>query len=269
MNMSRKLEELRNELDGLVRKGRDLAIGILVQFCPKTIEGKISKEYSEKVGKIVILHEYQIWYSSAVVVVRQLLPSRLNDFIAFYEYPAKRKELTMMNFRIADAIRGHSLARTNEWNEKVEMARWSTCYPLVEAQCNILESANSCFTSSLHDIQQVVQADLFDSEIEAAKELNKKGFSRAAGAMAGVVLEKHFETVIKSHMITIGKKNPCINDYNQKLKDEGVIDILTWRFIQRLGDLRNLCDHNKGVEPKMDDINELIAGVDKIMKTVN
>ena len=267
--MSKNLKELRGELDGLVKRGRDLAFGILVQFCPKMIEGKISKEYSEKVGKIIIIHEYQIWYSSAIVVVKQLLPARLNDFIALYEYPAKRTDLTLMNFRIADAIRGHSLARTNEWNEKVEIAGWSTCYPLVEAQCNILESANSRFDTSLHDIQQIVQADLFDSELDAAKELNKKGFSRAAGAMAGVVLEKHFETVIKAHALTLGKKNPCINDYNQKLKDEGVLDIPTWRFVQRLGDLRNLCDHNKGVDPKKEDIDELIAGVDKIMKTVS
>ena len=266
--MSKKLDELRKELDSLIQRGRDLAFATLVQFRPKEINGKISKEYSEKLSKIVIIHEYQIWYSSALVVVKQVLPSRLNDFIGFYEYPLKRTNLTMMNFRVADAIRGHSLAKQNEWNENVEMAGWSTCYPLIEAQCNILESAISYFTTSLHEIQQVVQADLFDSELDAARELNKKGFTRAAGAMAGVVLEKHFNTVIKSHVLTITKKNPCINDYNQKLKDENLIDIPTWRFIQRLGDLRNLCDHAKGVEPSRENIDELISGVDKIMKTV-
>ena len=48
-----------------------------------------------------------------------------------------------------------------------------------------------------------------------------------------------------------------------------MLDIPTWRFVQRLGDLRNLCDQNKGVDPKKEDIDELIAGVDKIMKTVS
>ena len=168
--MSKKLDELRKELDSLIQRGRDLAFATLVQFRPKEINGKISKEYSEKLSKIVIIHEYQIWYSSALVVVKQVLPSRLNDFIGFYEYPLKRTNLTMMNFRVADAIRGHSLAKQNEWNENVEMAGWSTCYPLIEAQCNILESAISYFTTSLHEIQQVVQADLFDSELDAARE---------------------------------------------------------------------------------------------------
>ena len=147
-----------------------------------------------------------------------------------------------------------------------EMMRF--CFGLLEQQRSILYSAMERLDCLLYDIEKILQANLFDSEIDAARELNKKGFARAAGAMAGVVLEKHFETVIKAHALTLGKKNPCINDYNQKLKDEGVIDILTWRFIQRLGDIRNLCDHNKGVEPKKEDIDELIAGVDKIMKTV-
>ena len=43
----------------------------------------------------------------------------------------------------------------------------------------------------MFDIRQLVQADLFDSELDAADELGKKKFTRAAGALAGVVLERH------------------------------------------------------------------------------
>lgn len=266
--MSAKLDVLKKELTQLIAEGRDIAISSLVQFRPEAIKGRITKDYEEKLRGIIILKAYQLWYSKALAVIRQLLPDRLDDFTSCYEYPAKRKELTVMNFRIADAMRGQSLTYLDKYSCRQESAGWSTCYPLIETQCNILQSAMAFFDSSLFEIQQVVQADLFDSELDAAKELNKKGFSRAAGAMAGVVLEKHFETVIKAHALTLGKKNPCFNDYNQRLKDEGVLDIPTWRFVQRLGDLRNLCDHNKGVDPKKEDIDELIAGVDKIMKTV-
>lgn len=267
--MSAKLDVLKKELTQLIAEGRDIAISSLVQFRPEAIKGRITKDYEEKLRGIIILKAYQLWYSKALAVIRQLLPSRLEDFTSCYEYPTNRKELNMMNFRIADAMRGQSLTYIDKYGDRHESAGWSTCYPLIETQCNILQSATAYFDSSLFEIQQVLQADLFDSELEAAKELNKKGFARAAGAMAGVVLEKHFETVIKAHALILGKKNPCINDYNQKLKDEGVLDIPTWRFVQRLGDLRNLCDHNKGVDPKKEDIDELIAGVDKIMKMVS
>ena len=52
------------------------------------------------------------------------------------------------------------------------------------------------------------------------------------------------------------------------LKDNDVIDTPTWRFIQHLGDLRNLCDHNKDRVPKKEEVDDLIAGVVKIIKTI-
>lgn len=64
------------------------------------------------------------------------------------------------------------------------------------------------------------------------------------------------------------KKNPCINDFNQLLKDEEVIDTAIWRYICMLGDIRNLCDHHKNEEPRLDQVSDLIIGTDKIIKTV-
>jgi len=116
---------------------------------------------------------------------------------------------------------------------------------LFENQLGIVKAAKRRFESSLFDIKQLVQADLFDSELDAARELNKKGFTRGAGAVAGVVLEGHLSRVCENHKIKVTKKKPTINDYNQLLKDNDVIEMKDWRFIQLLADLRNLCDHDK------------------------
>jgi hypothetical protein len=51
-------------------------------------------------------------------------------------------------------------------------------------------------------------------------------------------------------------------------RSAGVLETPTWRGIQRLGDLRNLCDHNKNKEPTDTDVLELIDGVEKITKTL-
>ena len=104
--------------------------------------------------------------------------------------------------------------------------------------------------------------------METAIELNKKGFVRGAGAIAGVVLEGHLSQVCENHELKSRKKNPTINDFNQLLKDEEIIEVKDWRFIQHLGDLRNLCDHKKEKEPSKEDIDDLINGVDKISKTL-
>jgi hypothetical protein len=109
---------------------------------------------------------------------------------------------------------------------------------------------------------------MFDNEIEAAKELWKKGFYRGSGAIAGVVLERHLGNVCDKHNLKSHKKHSTINDLNQILKNNNVIDTATWRFIQHLGDLRNLCDHNKDRDPKKEEIGDLLSGVSKSTKTI-
>ncbi|ECZ7037335.1 hypothetical protein F8X97_15420, partial [Salmonella enterica] len=94
------------------------------------------------------------------------------------------------------------------------------------------------------------------------------GFVRAAGAVAGVVLEKHLSHVCNQHKLKLRKAHPTISDYYQTLKDSDIIDTPTWRFIQHLGDIRNLCDHNKDREPTKVDVSELITGIEKVIKTV-
>ena len=133
---------------------------------------------------------------------------------------------------------------------------------------SILEAINARFESSLFDIRQL-QADLFDSELDAARELLRSGFLRASGVVVGVVLEKHLQEVCASHSLTIRKKNPTIGDLNDALKDASVIDIPAWRFIQRLGDLRNLCGHQKEREPTKEEVSELVEVGAKITKSVD
>ena len=120
----------------------------------------------------------------------------------------------------------------------------------------------------LFDIRQLVQADLFDSELDSAKELAKHKFFRASGALAGVVLEKHLRQVCDNHSLKVTKKNPTISDLNDLLKQSGVIDTPLWRSIQFLGDIRNLCDHSKASEPTKDQIEDLLDGVTKVTKTL-
>jgi hypothetical protein len=124
------------------------------------------------------------------------------------------------------------------------------------------------FESTLFDIRTLVQADLFDDELAAAEELNKKGFRRGGGAVAGVVLERHLLGVCHRHKLPIRKKDPAISDLNDALKSSNIVDIPTWRFIQHLADLRNKCDHSRKAEPTEDEVKQLIEGVRRITKTV-
>lgn len=140
--------------------------------------------------------------------------------------------------------------------------------PRFRQQVAILRSCRARFESSLFEIRQLVQADLLDSELHAASELSKHRFTRAAGAVAGVVLEKHLAQVCDNHATKITKSKPTINDLNESLKAANVIDVLNWRFIQHLADIRNLCDHSRSVEPTHVQVDDMIEGVAKVSKTI-
>lgn len=224
------------------------------------------KDLSENKDKAnVFTLGYQNWYSEAQEIIKQLLPNRLEEFNQLYN-ETKRKLINSSTFSIKDWLLGVR-SSTDYLGNKV-FDDYAAAVMRLQSQVSILKSIERRFESSLFDVQQIVQADLFDSELDAARELNKLGFARCSGAIAGVVLEKHLTQVCDNRNINISKRDPGINDYNQTLKDNGVIDVKDWRFIQHLADLRNLCDHNKKKEPSKIEVADLIEGVGKITKTI-
>lgn len=206
----------------------------------------------------VLRQDYEMWYSESYAVIKVILPDRISDFSKMY-YDEKTKDGLKTNFQyITPRI---SMDPNTYVQRNVHIAQ-----SFFDSQMGILKSCEKRFESSLFDIKQVLQADIFDSELDAARELNKSGFVRGGGAMAGVVLEGHLRQVCDNHKIKITKSHPTINDLNQLLKDNNLAETQTWRFIQHLTDLRNLCDHKKEKEPTKEDIEELIDGVAKISK---
>jgi len=264
------LEKYKSDLDKLTRRGQALHISLQLEYQPEQYvelyKKALGDKYDEWVKKLPHFSSgYQSWYSEASAVVKQLVPDRLADMIRHYEKPKSRKAITYENYVIEDLLQGLTITRGYP---KEVVVNGSAGIPRVEQQVEILRSAQGRFESSLFDIRQLVQADLFDSELDAARELLKNKFVRAAGAIAGVVLEKHLAQVCQNHNVKAAKKHPTISDFNDLLKNGNVIDTPQWRSIQHLGDLRNLCDHNKNREPKTEEIDDLISGVDKVMKTL-
>lgn len=264
--MSSNLERYRKDLTELHRRAEVAVHSLYVEVNSlgywrnnKRSEGMTEAELDKLEAELLSFpRAYHRWYSEALVLVKQLLPDRVKDFVGLYEIPSHRPSCNRENYRIADACANRSGPGSVTPMEAM---------PLLREQIAIFESAALRLESSLFDMRQLVQADLFDSEIDAARELFEKGFGRAAGAVAGVVLEGHLKEVCASHNLTPPKAHPTINDFNQALKGAEIVDVPDWRLIQRLGDIRNKCDHPTK-EPTKAQIEDLIDGAEKITKTV-
>lgn len=273
----KNLEQYKDDLERLIARGLALGIAMEAECSPEGLEKRkkelgekdLKKELREKVTYFLenlpsFSAEYQAWYSEAKALVRQLLPDRFDDFSSYYEKPKTRKEVTYESYRISDYLLG--LRMENRFGE--ETVGPSAAIRRFRQQLAIVEAVKKRFESSLFDIRQLVQADLFDSELEAAKALVKNGFLRAAGAVAGVVMESHLAQVCQNHAIPIRKKKPTIGDFNNALKEADVIDLPRFRLNQHLGDIRNLCDHKRGADPTEEQVNDLVDGVMKLTKTL-
>ena len=198
------LDRYKKDLKSHVATGEQLLNAINAEFFPDQFEAETKKKIGAKKAKEFIAAlpsfalTYQSWYSEARVLIRQLLPDRLEDFVRHYEKPKARKNVTFESYRIEDYLQGLSVNRIFG-SEKEKIVGPEAAIPHFLQQLAILRAVIARFESSLFDIRQLVMADIFDSELDAAAELAKKKFLRGAGATAGVVLEKHLRQVCSNH----------------------------------------------------------------------
>lgn len=246
-------QRIKMELSALSNEGLEILL-----YETEEKDKKVKKaEQDDSQKPLPTIMRYQSWYTKALPVVRQLIPERYQEFQEQYRLEKRKdKEISFLTYTISDYLIG--LRITRGWEKDEVVNPLSAFASKFQHQLTILGSAQDRVDYILADIQGVLQAELFDSELEAANELLKKNHLRPAGALAGVTLESHLSRVATNHNIKIGKKNPAISDFNDGLKNNNVYDVPDWRFIQRLGDIRNLCVHPKERDPTKEEVDELI-----------
>lgn len=232
-------QKIATELADLIKEGNDL----LAKFQDK------KKEPGVHFG-------YQDWYSRALRAVEWLAPDRYEEFRHYYEPNSKRKSLGYGTYVIQDYLKG---VKPGHWQLENFDCRGQATIALYN-QFTILTSLAKRIDAALGDIQGTLYAEIQDEEIETAALLLKVNI-RAAGALAGVVLEGHLQKVAERHGIKITKRAPTIADLNDPLKSAAVYDTATWRKISYLADIRNLCSHKKSADPTADQVTEFIEGV--------
>lgn len=252
-----KYDEIKIEIKNLLDEGKKHYDGLLL-LDKSYLDGNLKMSKAEKELVVSFLKDYERWYSASLRIINRLIPERAKDFTILYR-DEKRKEITWQNYTISDALQGKTTSSHSFHPGNAQYKMYQ--------QIGILRACLDRFDKKIYDLQVILQADVFDSELDSARHLLKMGFLRAAGAICGVVIENHLYSVCNFRNIKLRKKNPSIADYNEALKDVAY-DTIEWRRIQRLADLRNLCDHKKDREPTKDEVEELISGTERIIKNI-
>lgn len=273
---------IRDEDAGRVAKTREdlrAAIHELASEGAKLLREEFVSEASSKKGSRSrtnadpdaeaqpFMRKYQKWYSEALKVVEQLLPDRYQEFRGLHSVDRKGKIPDVFTYGIADYLLGLQVTIYRNFQTELAFDPRTIAAGKFTQQVLIVESTRTRLDSLLADIKGVLEASLFDSELDAARDLLKAKHLRSAGIVAGVVLERHLKRVIDNHQVSF-RKIATLSNLNQALKDASLLDVPQWRQLQHLGDIRNLCGHSGIREPTAEEVQELIQGTEKIVRTV-
>jgi hypothetical protein len=113
----------------------------------------------------------------------------------------------------------------------------------------------------LNSVKSLVQAEVFGSEIEQARELHQNGYIVAAAVIAGVVLETTLRQICDNYGIGTGS----LNKMNADLTKIGAYNLLVQKRITTLADIRNNAAHGRDGEFSADDVSEMIKQVENFV----
>jgi len=113
----------------------------------------------------------------------------------------------------------------------------------------------------LSSVKNLVQAELFDSELEQATELLSNGYKGPAAVVAGVVLETTLRDLCSDNSIQLAK----LDKMNSDLAKAGVYNKLQQKRITALADIRNSAAHGDWASFNDDEVKEMIRDVERFL----
>jgi hypothetical protein len=167
--MSANLERFQKDLEKLISTGQRLELA-MQQYCmPEEFERQVKEQLGKEADKVIkelpsFKNGYQRWYSESLVLIRQLLPDRIEDFVRHYQIPKGRKDITSDNYRIEDCLQGLSVIRGYD---KEKVVGLEAAVPHFAQQLAIVEAAQARFSSSLFEMRQLMQADDFNEALRS------------------------------------------------------------------------------------------------------
>lgn len=213
-----------------------------VSYRPERYMGPEINDQAKPVQR-ELLRRYEVWFAVTKLIARQY-SDKYSVFEENYEN-----------------VKQHILIKIG-YDKSHYLNGFIDC---LDKQVNILHTLIPIISLKETNFKKIITADLLDSELSQAELLYKHDFYRAAGAIAGVVLERYLKTLCDVNQIDIGE-NDTIEPLATKIYKSQKIpefDLTLFKSIQHLASIRNKCDHPKD-EPKQHEVRELLDKVKKI-----
>ncbi|MFY4759044.1 DUF4145 domain-containing protein [Aliarcobacter butzleri] len=137
-------------------------------------------------------------------------------------------------------------------------------YPHFIGQFALLNALKDDYENGfLVSLKSLVEADVFETELEQAKELLSNKYKLAAAVIAGVVLETALRSLCDKEKIPHGK----LTKMNDDLTKAGVYNKFQQKNITALADIRNSAAHGKDSEFTHENVENMIRDIESFLAT--
>ncbi|MBB5343162.1 hypothetical protein [Tunturibacter empetritectus] len=143
-----------------------------------------------------------------------------------------------------------------------ERSMYTSNIQMLERMLSVFEAAREDFKGGyLNSVRALVQAEVFSSELDQARELLDKGYLAPSAVIAGVVLETHLQELSQVNDIPAGK----IEAMNVALAKKGIYNVLRQKQITAHADIRNKAAHGKANEFSVGDVKAMIEDIERFL----
>ncbi|MDR0183226.1 hypothetical protein [Lysobacter arvi] len=145
-----------------------------------------------------------------------------------------------------------------------EYVSWSGNYASFKRCLAVFSAAKEDFDGGyVSSLRSLIQAEVFDNELEQAKELLDSGYHQAAAIIAGVVLETNLRQLCAECGIGSGK----MDRMNADLAKAGKYNSITQKRITSITAIRNAAAHGHVGEFSRADVASMIDDVARLLES--
>ncbi len=204
--------------------------------------------------------QYQGWYTRALPLMQQLAKDRYAEFRAFYEGEPDRGLVLPHTYAVQDYLLGN-LPEREGFDHEYETAR------CISSQLAILKAVAERLEWQTVDTVDQAGRSLQLAELETARELIKIS-ERAAGALAGTVLQTFLAALARKHQLKFRKNSPTSRDYAEALKAANALDVPVWSQCTWLAEIHERSLRPDGEGPTKAQVRDLIDGTHWLITNV-
>jgi len=212
---------------------------------------KLSKRFDQLANEMVSIEATQRTYSG------DLGTSLIVDDELLLAWKVKVKNLLV-------SACGKESQHYQEFNEAERIVGFDTNYDAFKRMKAVFAAAMEDYKGGfLISVRNLVQAEVFDSELEQAEELLSNGYKLASAVVTGVVLE----TALRDLCSREGLAHSKLDKMNADLAKAGIYNKLQQKRITALADIRNSAAHGKPEEFSEADVANMIRDVEQFLAT--